>query len=62
MKIKITEEDRINANIELSRSLVGDALLNSNPEIKAKKLYIAHNSIKQTLKMLGIDLQEENKK
>jgi hypothetical protein len=59
MKIKIEKEDIINGNIELSRSLIGDALLNQNEEIKAKKLFIAYRSIQQTLKLMGVNPQDE---
>jgi hypothetical protein len=59
MSIKIEKEDIINGNIELSRSLIGDALLNPNEQIKAKKLFIAYRSIQQTLKLMGINPQDE---
>ena len=59
MKIKIEKEDIINGNIELSRSLIGDALLIPDESIKAKKLFIAYRSIQQTLQLMGINPQDE---
>ncbi|MFH1802564.1 MAG: hypothetical protein ABH864_03875 [archaeon] len=59
MKIKIEKEDIINGNIELSRTLVSEALIYSQEEIKAKKLYLAYKNIEQTLKLLGINPQDD---
>lgn len=59
MKIKIEKEDIINGNIELSRTLVSEALIYSQEEVKAKKLYLAYKNIEQTLKLLGINPQDD---
>lgn len=61
MKINISPEDVMNGQIELSRSLVSDALLNSQESIKAKKLFMAYKTIEQVLRMLGIEPQDINK-
>jgi len=61
MKINISPEDVMNGQIELSRSLVSDALLNSQDSIKAKKLFMAYKTIEQVLRMLGIEPQDINK-
>jgi hypothetical protein len=58
MKIKIEKNDLIKNNIEISRTLVNDALFVSDEEIKAKKLYMAYKGIEQTLIILGIDPQD----
>lgn len=57
MKIKIEKEDLINGNIELSRTLISEALIYPQEEIKAKKLYLAYKNIEQTLKLFGINPQ-----
>lgn len=59
MKIEIDKDDIIRGNIELSRTLVGEALIYSQEEIKAKKLFLAYKNIERILKMLGVDLQDE---
>jgi len=59
MKIKIEKQDVINNNIELSRTLVSEALIYPQQEVKAKKLYLAYKSIEQTLRLLGINPQED---
>ena len=61
MKIKIEKEDIVNGNIELSRSLVSDALIYPQEEIKAKKLFMAYKNIERTLVLLGIDPQDKTK-
>ena len=61
MKIKIEKDDIVNGNIELSRSLVSEALIYPQEEIKAKKLFLAYKNIEQILRMLGVDPQENNK-
>lgn len=59
MKIEINKDDIIKGNIELSRTLVTEALLYSQEEIRAKKLFLAYKSIENILKMLGVDLQDK---
>ena len=44
MKIEINKDDIIKGNIELSRTLVTEALLYSQEEIRAKKLFLAYKS------------------
>ncbi len=61
MKINISPDDMMNGQIELSRSLVSDALLNSQESIKAKKLFMAYKIIEQVLRNLGIDPQNLKK-
>jgi hypothetical protein len=57
--MKISKEDLVNCNIELSRTLVSEALLNSQEDVKAKKLFLAYKNIEQTLKILGVNPQGE---
>ena len=59
MKIEINKDDIIKGNIELSRTLVTEALLYSQEEIRAKKLFLAYKSIENILRMLGVDLQDK---
>jgi len=59
MKIEIDKDDIIRGNIELSNSLIGEALIYPQEEIKAKKLFLAYKNIEKILKMLGVDLQDK---
>ena len=59
MKIKINKEDIIKGNIELSRTLITEALIYPQEEIKAKKLFIAYKNIGNILKSMGVDLQDK---
>ena len=49
MKIKIDKDDIIKGNIELSRTLVTEALIYPQDEIKAKKLFLAYKNIEKIL-------------
>lgn len=60
MKIKIDEEDVIKNNIEVSRSLIGDAFFELEKERKAKKLFLAYKNIENALIVMGFDPQEKN--
>jgi hypothetical protein len=60
MKIKIDKDDIIKGNIELSRTLVTEALIYPQDEIKAKKLFLAYKNIEKILKLMGVDLQEKD--
>lgn len=59
MKIKIEKADIVDGNIELSRTLISEALMYSQEDIKAKKLYLAYKNIEQTLRLLGINPQDD---
>lgn len=58
MKIEINNEDFLDGNIELARSLVTEALLFPDKERKAKKLLLAYKSLEKSLKNMGVNLQE----
>jgi hypothetical protein len=61
MKIEITKEDMANGNIELSRTLINEALLNPDESTKIKKLFLAYKTIQNTLKNLGLTAQDLEK-
>ena len=60
MKIEINDNDKINMNLTLARSLIGDAVLNerNNQEV-AKKCLMVYGLIKQILILLNVDLNEK---
>lgn len=60
MKIEINKDDIIKGNIELSRTLITEALIYPQEEIKAKKLFIAYKNIGNILKSMGVDLQDKS--
>lgn len=59
MKIEFNKDDLINGNIQLSRTLITDALIYPQEEIKAKKLFLAYKNIERILKSMGVDLQNK---
>lgn len=58
MKVSISQEDLINANLHLVQSVIMDANMTAQKEKRVKSLIIAKTTIEKTLSMMGFNPEQ----